>query len=589
MTGIRSLWTAAILVIATSTVGNGATLVRSGEHEGFTRLVFADEPGRAWDVRRSAPGRVDVDFSDGAPELDVGEVFDRIARRRISGIRAVEGTLGLTLACDCPVEVSQIPTGHIVIDVRDGPPLPKPWDPVLASVTLPLVLPPIPMSIRAPTPPGDALPAIDRKQIAEVGPPQVRRHASGPVSLIPDPPDMPDTSPPSAGCEAEHIASAALLADPMAARALIDGGLAGVLDGEDRLDPAVVRSLATSYLAAGWGAEAAQLAARDPADDGIVAIVAAALDDEPYPEGTRLDAACGPATTVLVLLDRDGTEGWDRADVGDLLRFVDAFQPVTRTHLGPRLASRLEQLGETDVLDGLGDLQDAHRSLPIPSPRIAAGTDIRAVQAATTLLKTSNGQGNGAPEPYIVNAFAIRPSLPDGHLRRELETALAEALVLSRRPAEAVAMVRDGAARADDLLITALDALAPEEAAEFAVRLRPHLTAGSDAAQRAAGLFEPFGLEETARSFSSEAPPSLPRAADARGALADDWLERDMPAMAEADPRTWTDRHRLAREIVSRNETPPPTTDLAIAGATLERSRAISSLVATLLGAEGGT
>ena len=98
--------------------------VQSGEHATFSRLVFPDKPGRTWRLERPTPSRVEIIFSEGAPDLDLARVFDFIPRDRLREAVFTTGKLILTLGCECPVDISQIASGHIVVDIGDGPPLP---------------------------------------------------------------------------------------------------------------------------------------------------------------------------------------------------------------------------------------------------------------------------------------------------------------------------------------------------------------------------------------------------------------------------------------------------------------------------------
>ena len=344
-----------------------------------------------------------------------------------------------------------------------------------------------------------------------------------------------------------------------------------------------MRQLAETYLAAGWGAEASQIAATIPSDDGTVEIVAAAIDGDDVPAGAGIDPGCGPATATVALLDPAGTERWDRVDLVELKRFLDRLDPVTLALLRPRLQDRLERLDDGDLLAGLGPAPSPDPE-PASSPeRLAAGTDMTAIRAAAGILERANATGQPSDEAQLVNAMALLPSVPAGEARSALERELAVALVLSRRPAEAMAMVADGRVEADKLLAVALDALPAGQSAEFAVRLRPYLSPGSPVARRAADLFEEFHLAATAGAFLPDAEDRLPVEIRPDGTMADPWLSRDLRAMGDVAPAVGTVRNRLAAEILARNASPLPPTDLAAAGAVLDRSRTVSGLLATLL------
>lgn len=103
--------------------GAETATVRSGEHDGFTRLVIRLEPATRWVLGRGEGGyelrlqRLDVD-------LDASRVFDLIPRSRISEVAAPEGgsALRISVAEGNHATAFQTPAGAIVIDVASGPP-----------------------------------------------------------------------------------------------------------------------------------------------------------------------------------------------------------------------------------------------------------------------------------------------------------------------------------------------------------------------------------------------------------------------------------------------------------------------------------
>lgn len=588
MTKCAELLVLAAAVILAGTAVVGAVPVRSGEHATFSRLVFADTPGRDWSIERAGREAVIV-FSEGAPELDLSQIFDLIPRRRIASAAAEAGRLVLGLGCDCRVEVSQIPTGHIVIDVRDGPVTPPADLPAAFGLAAnrPFVLP-LPEMRFGPFSSRnghDSEVSGPARMISE-GPSQIRRHPDGSVPLVITAGDETPRSATSSACQLEGIAQEVLTANPLEALSNLPAATAALLDGEDQLDAEGVSALARLYLAAGFGAEATQTSALGRTTAQDIEVVAAALDGTPYPLDVKIDPACGPATAVLALLDSSGTADWPRADESAFARFVDSMHPATASTLLPRLQDRLEELGLDDVLVAI-DPTTPSLQLDLPEQEVvAAGTDERAVLAAIALLDMASNTGTSSEERHLINALALRPSLPQGPLRQSLDESLAKAFVLSRRPVEAVAMVADGAADAELLLGLAIDSLQPEVAAELAIRLRPHLPQDGAVTRRAAELFRSFGLHETANAFYPEGSPA-PRPVDLVAPQTDPWLMRDMAGMVRMEREAWTARHRLAEEVVARNAATSPDTDLAAAEAVLEGSRRTMSLVAELVGAEG--
>ncbi|NDW32021.1 hypothetical protein [Salipiger sp. PrR007] len=96
-------------------------VLRSGEHDGFTRLVLDLPEGLGW---QGVPGPDGasylVELARGGFEIRLDDVFRRIGRDRVAAVAALPGGTGveLALACDCVVE-SSLHDGHLaVLDVR---------------------------------------------------------------------------------------------------------------------------------------------------------------------------------------------------------------------------------------------------------------------------------------------------------------------------------------------------------------------------------------------------------------------------------------------------------------------------------------
>ncbi len=91
--------------------------VRSGEHDGFTRLVVPIGAERDWAVDEAGSERR-ISFSPEGPAFDLTAVFDRATRDRLGSI-AMDGDLVLTLACDCPLSLFRFQETFLVIDILD--------------------------------------------------------------------------------------------------------------------------------------------------------------------------------------------------------------------------------------------------------------------------------------------------------------------------------------------------------------------------------------------------------------------------------------------------------------------------------------
>jgi hypothetical protein len=96
--------------------------VQTGEHPGFTRMVFRIAPGSEWALGRIETGyglRIAAD--DG---YDLHGFFDLIPKTRIAEIvQNRAGEFDFVVPCDCRAEGFLVGEDVLVIDVSDGPPL----------------------------------------------------------------------------------------------------------------------------------------------------------------------------------------------------------------------------------------------------------------------------------------------------------------------------------------------------------------------------------------------------------------------------------------------------------------------------------
>ncbi len=116
--------------------------VRSGEHDGFARIVLTLPPGTDWRLGRSAQG-YDLKI-DPAAAFDTSQVFARIDRNRLSDLSDGGGILHLVLGCECYATAFPWQSDGLVIDIRDGPApegarFEAPLAATGAAVTLPLL------------------------------------------------------------------------------------------------------------------------------------------------------------------------------------------------------------------------------------------------------------------------------------------------------------------------------------------------------------------------------------------------------------------------------------------------------------------
>lgn len=96
-------------------------VARSGEHDGFSRLVMRLPDGADWSLTQS--GR-SATLNIGAPNIvyDTSRVFNLIPRDRLSAIRqtAPGQPLRMDLGCNCEIRSYMLSNGYLVIDIRDG-------------------------------------------------------------------------------------------------------------------------------------------------------------------------------------------------------------------------------------------------------------------------------------------------------------------------------------------------------------------------------------------------------------------------------------------------------------------------------------
>ena len=114
LASIFSLWAIGTAAFAQT------SLIRSGAHDGFTRLVLSLPENADWSINRSKRSfslKVDV----ASIQFDSSRVFDRIARSRLVAISQDRpgSELVFSLACACSVSSFVDTPGFLVIDIRD--------------------------------------------------------------------------------------------------------------------------------------------------------------------------------------------------------------------------------------------------------------------------------------------------------------------------------------------------------------------------------------------------------------------------------------------------------------------------------------
>ncbi len=138
-----------VLISALPMAAQSLVTVQSGEHDGFTRIVLATDPGQDWQVVESY-GKATLQFPGQKLDFSTATVFDRISTARIAAVQGNSGENGsaftLELNCGCEVKGFAFADNYIVLDVFDGPELgPEPVaqnEPLWRPDALPYIQPP---------------------------------------------------------------------------------------------------------------------------------------------------------------------------------------------------------------------------------------------------------------------------------------------------------------------------------------------------------------------------------------------------------------------------------------------------------------
>lgn len=95
--------------------------VRSGEHEGFSRLVFMFPAGTAWSVE-PATGGLRLNTSSSAFRYNLADVFRFIPKSRILSVEPAVDSRSVFIATSDAVhpDAFQLPIGAVVLDIVDG-------------------------------------------------------------------------------------------------------------------------------------------------------------------------------------------------------------------------------------------------------------------------------------------------------------------------------------------------------------------------------------------------------------------------------------------------------------------------------------
>lgn len=108
-------------LLAAGTTQAETVVARSGEHDGFSRLVMRLPDGANWALEQS--GRAaSLKIDSPSVVFDTSRVFDLIPRDRLQGLsqRGTGQPLRLELGCNCEIRSYVQRDGYLVVDIRDG-------------------------------------------------------------------------------------------------------------------------------------------------------------------------------------------------------------------------------------------------------------------------------------------------------------------------------------------------------------------------------------------------------------------------------------------------------------------------------------
>ena len=458
-----------ILAIATSLLwlpvlaAAETAVVRSGEHDGFTRLVVYLPETADWTLREE-PDRVTL-LTGPTVTFDTSAVYTRIGRERAKAVAPGEDREGLSirLNCRCPVRTETLVGNVVVLDLLD-PPARQPE--IAARPSVP-----------------DAGPH-DRVQFPVVSPSRPMEEARRVTELAPlalPEPESPEAVTDLRGFEAEILREVSLAATqgllsarltpraedaaaatddstPQARPPRGDDGMivhqstltpmespprpvdaAGIpcmtadrldvanwggddgfaaelgrlrtsLTGEfDEPDPAAALALARFYIAHGFGAEAEAiltLPAPDTADLDILRSMSRIVDlgHDPMPSPFDQQADCeGPAGLWSALAQRTGT--MSETAVSSILQALNALPPLLRSHLGTGLASNFVRSGNSEAAESVFRILDRTQQDRTPRADLAQGQlelDHGDRQTGRRLLdRTAGTEGEASPEALL--------------------------------------------------------------------------------------------------------------------------------------------------------------------------------------------
>lgn len=423
---MRTALAIVFFVVSVSVASSEPIRVRSGMHDGFTRLVFYLPARTEWSLNEKEGGATVVV----APRerFDIADVYDRIDRVRLSDIRTGKegGAVEIQFGCDCTMRTEVLVGNVLVLDIVDPPgnvttTASNGGETDGTSVSRPAGLRPpsklsdakrLTQTLTLPFGGSEEADTLERsRQLASVeaemleevaraatqgllsthkpGGPQRQASATKLPSVGPDKPDASPAPPPPVALAHTSLSQSdtsglKLTSEgescrpdkdfDLASWAGADGFSAGLgtfrtqLTGEfDDINPEAAVRLARFYVAHGFGAEALSTLNSTAPEGKVVLrslarIVDAGYDPAGAPFAKETDCDTHAALWAVMSLQRL-TPKLATADRA-ILRTLNALPLAVRSHVGVTLAKKFLDAGQDDMSRALLRIVDRNKTGP---------------------------------------------------------------------------------------------------------------------------------------------------------------------------------------------------------------------------------
>lgn len=377
MSSLRRLAATCLLISCAAPAFAQTAVVRSGEHEGFTRVVVTFPRATQWQLEKTSDGFV-LKPERKVSHYDTSDAFRRILRDRVSEIAKVEGSsdLHLRIACACDADAMVFRDNIAVIDIRPSPvhvPEPPPAQRLRPALSGPFGWQ---NWTNRPSAPAPAIPAPEI-------PSETMRETAKDEPSVPAPLQVPATTQPAlqgfAGLNIPQIGlrlgnaalpeELALLSNCTADRDLGVGlwgnGPDGVPNTLSRIHTmlkssageiavADLESAARAYLGLGFTAEARQLtsllATDNRARPALLSLSYILEDRDPDTLGFSDMENCDSEAALWAVLENRSLRKSQSFNGAAVFRAYAALPPRLRDLVAARLTRRLEEADAASVL-----------------------------------------------------------------------------------------------------------------------------------------------------------------------------------------------------------------------------------------------